>query len=88
MPSANPDPIGQRHPQTIHPQLSYSPKLEAALQLILGDPAFIGEPETPSFKFVRAARFLKHNAPHVFQVREMGVHAKNHMDRWLWDLFD
>jgi hypothetical protein len=29
------------------------------VKLILGEPAFVGERETPSFKFIRAARFLK-----------------------------
>ena len=68
--------------------LSYSPRLEAAVNLILGDPAFVGDRATPSFKFLRAARFLKNNAPHVFQIHEMGTVAKNGMDRWLWDLLD
>jgi hypothetical protein len=66
--------------------LSYSSSLEAALQLILADPAFLSDTETPSFKFIRAARFLKINAPHVFHVREMHTDAMNTMDRWLWDL--
>ena len=44
--------------------------------------------ETFSFKFIRVARFLKDNAPHAFQIREMGTDAKNSMDRWLWDLLD
>ena len=72
----------------INSQFSYSPSLEAAVQLILADPAFAGEVETHSFQFIRAARFLKDNAPHVFQIREMRAEAKNSMDRWLWDLLD
>jgi hypothetical protein len=66
--------------------LSYSPSLEAAVQLVLADPAFQGYPRTSSFKFIWAARFLKSNAPHVFQVHEMRARARNSMDRWLWDL--
>ena len=68
------------------PPLSYSPSLEAAMQLILADPTIRSDTETPSLKFIRAARFLKINAPHVFHVREMLPGAKNTMDRWLWDL--
>jgi hypothetical protein len=77
-----------REHSNIHSELSYSPSLKAAVQLILGDPAFVGEQQTPSFKFIRAARFLKANAPHVFQIREMRAVAKNSMDRWLWDLLE
>ena len=69
-------------------RLSYSPSLEAAVNLILGDPAFVGDRATPTFKLLRAARFLKDSAPHVFQIHEMGTVAKNDMDRWLWDLLD
>jgi hypothetical protein len=58
------------------------------MQMILADPACADELDTPSLKFIRAARFLKVNAPHVFQVREMRTEAKNRMDRWLWDLLD
>jgi hypothetical protein len=65
--------------------LSYSPSLEAAMQLILADPTFLSDTETSSLKFIRAARFLKINAPHVFHVREMLPSAMNTMDRWLWD---
>src|ERR1700738_5111285 len=72
----------------INSQFSYSPSLEAAMQLILADPAFAGELETRSFQFIRAARFLKDNAPHVFQIREMRAEAENGMDRWLWDFLD
>jgi hypothetical protein len=69
----------------IQAELSYSPSLEAAVGLVLGDPIWVGEVETFSFRFIRAARFLKANAPHVFHVREMHAEARNRMDRWLWD---
>jgi hypothetical protein len=69
-------------------RLSYSPSLEAAVNLILGDPAFVGDRATPTLKLLRAARFLKDSAPHVFQIHQMGTVAKNDMDRWLWDLLD
>jgi hypothetical protein len=72
----------------IDSRLSYSPSLEAAVNLILRDSAFAGDRGTPSFKFLKAARFLKDNAPHVFQIHEMGAVAKNGMDLWLWDLLD
>ena len=72
----------------IDARLSYSPSLEAAVNLILGDPAFVGDRGTPPFKFLTAARFLKDNAPQVFQIHEIGTVAKNDMDRWLWDLLD
>ncbi len=65
--------------------LSYSPSLEAAMQLVLADPIFLSQTETSSLKFIKAARFLKINAPHVFHVREMLPGATNIMDRWLWD---
>jgi len=84
----NSDAIDERACDKIDSELSYSPNLEVALNLILGNPAFVGERETPSFKFIRAARFLKENAPHVFKIRKMGNEAKNGMDRWLWDLLD
>jgi len=80
--------IGERKGDQIDSGLSYSPRLEAAVNLILGDPAFVGDKATPSFKFLRAARFLKNQAPHVFEIHEMGTVAKNGMDRWLWDLLD
>ena len=82
----NSDTIAEREHEKIDSELSYSPRLGAALKLILGDPAFVGERETFSFKFIRAARFLKDNAPHAFQIRETGTEAKSRMDRWLWDL--
>jgi hypothetical protein len=74
--------------EKIDSELWYSQSLKAAVKLILEDPAFVRERETFSFKFIRAARLLKDNAPHVFQIREMGTNAKNSMDRWLWDLLD
>ena len=88
MPIGNSGTIDETEHEQIDSEPSYSPSLEAAVKLILGDAAFVGEQETPSFKFIRAARFLKDNAPHVFQIREMGTEAKNSMDRWLWDLLD
>jgi hypothetical protein len=88
MPIENSGTIDERGHDKIDSELSYSPSLEAAVKLILADPAFVGEQETPSFKFIRAARFLKNNAPHVFQIREMGTEANNSMDRWLWDLLE
>jgi hypothetical protein len=69
MPIGNSGTIDEREHDKIDSELSYSPSLEAAVKLILGDPAFVGERETPSFKFIRAAKFLKDNAPHVFQIR-------------------
>lgn len=66
-------------------EISYSPSLEAALEFILQDPLISSSMDRPSFQFIRAARFLKSNAPHLFQVREMGNGPENQMDRWLWD---
>jgi hypothetical protein len=80
--------VGERKRDQMDSGLSYSPRLEAAVNLILGDPSFVGDQATPAFKFLRAARFLKSQAPHVFQIHEMGTVAKNGMDRWLWDLLD
>ena len=51
-------------------EISYSPNLEAAFKLILEDPAISGSLERPSLIFIRAARFLKRNAPHLFQIRD------------------
>jgi hypothetical protein len=86
MPVANFLSIDPRKHDKNHSGLSYSPSLEAAVQLILADPIFLGDTGTSSFKFIRAARFLKSHAPHVFHVREMRTGAMNTMDRWLWDL--
>jgi hypothetical protein len=80
------DTIAEQGRDTNNSELSYSPSLEIALKVILRDPAFVGELETASCKFIRAARFLKSNAPHAFQIREMGAKTKSRMDRWLWDI--
>jgi hypothetical protein len=80
--------IDENEHDKIDSELSYSSSLEAAMNLILGHPDFVGEKATPSFKFIRAARFLRENAPHAFQIREMGIPAQNSMDRWLWNLLD
>jgi len=45
----NSDTIAEREHENIDSELSYSPRLGAALKLILGDPAFVGERETFSF---------------------------------------
>ena len=57
------------------------------MKLILDDPAFVDEQGTFSFKFIRVARFLKEDAPHVFQIHE-NTETKNTMDRWRWDLLN
>jgi hypothetical protein len=44
--------IGERKCDEIDSGLSYSPSLEAAVNLILGDPAFVGDSAMPSFKFL------------------------------------
>lgn len=69
-------------------EISYSPKLQVAFKLMLENPAISSSPERSSFKFVKAARFLKNQAPHLFQVREMGAKLENRMDRWLWDFLE
>jgi hypothetical protein len=69
-------------------EVSYSPKLQGALKFMMEDPAISSSPERPSFKFIKAAKFLKHHAPHLFQIREMGAKSENRMDRWLWDFLD
>jgi hypothetical protein len=48
--------------------LSYSPSLLAATKFIFDYPPFVDVEGTFSFKFIRVARFLKDNAPHVFQI--------------------
>jgi len=80
--------IDEKEYTKIDSELSYSPSLEAAMNLILEHPAFVGERATPSFKFISAARFLKENAPHAFRIGEMGTPTQNSMDRWLWNLLD
>jgi hypothetical protein len=67
-------------------EISYSPRLETALKFILQDPSIPSSVERPTFRFITAARFLKNNAPHLFEIREMGAESENRMDRWLWDL--
>jgi hypothetical protein len=78
----------ERELDKIDSVLSYSSSLRTAVRLVLREPACFGERKTFSFKFIRVARFLKENAPHVFQITEMGSKSKNRMDRWLWDLLD
>jgi hypothetical protein len=67
-------------------EFAYSPSLEIAFAFILRDSSISSSPGRPSFQFITAARFLKNNAPHLFQIREMGAESENRMDRWLWDL--
>ena len=67
-------------------EISYSPSLEVTFEFILRNSSISNSRETPSFQFITAARFLKNNAPHLFQIREMGAKSENRMDRWLWDL--
>lgn len=66
----------------------YSPKLQAAFQFILDHPAISASPGSRSFKFIMAARFLKANAPHFFQVRNIGIESEDLRDRWLWEFLD
>jgi 2-methylcitrate dehydratase PrpD len=47
----------------------YSPTLEAAFKFILEDPTISSSVERVSFQFITAARFLKNDAPHLFQLR-------------------
>jgi hypothetical protein len=88
MPIGNFGTIDEKEFAKIDSELSYSSTLGTAVKLLLRDPAFVGEQDGFPFKFIRAARFLKANAPHVFRIREMGSEAKNSMDRWLWELLD
>ena len=78
----------ERELDNIDSVLSYSSSLRTAVRLVLREAAFFGERKTFSFKFITVARFLKDNAPHAFQISEMGSKSKNSMDRWLWDLLD
>jgi hypothetical protein len=66
----------------------YSPKLQAAFEFILDHPAIYESPESRSSKFIMAARFLKANAPHFFQVRHIGIESEDLRDRWLWEFLD
>jgi hypothetical protein len=67
-------------------QISYSSSLEVTFEFILRDSTICDPQDTSSSRFITAARFLKSNAPHLFQIREMGAKSENRMDRWLWDL--
>jgi hypothetical protein len=67
-------------------EMAYSPSLEIAFVFIFRDSSISNSPGRPSSQFITAARFLKNNAPHLFQIREMGAESENRMDRWLWDL--
>jgi hypothetical protein len=67
-------------------EVSYSSSLGVTFEFILRDPAICNPQDTPSSRFITAARFLKNNAPQLFQIREMGARSENRMDRWLWDL--
>jgi hypothetical protein len=73
-------------PSQIVSEISYSHGLELAFEFILENSSMASPQDTPSFQFITAARFLKNNAPHLFQIREMGAKSENLMDRWLWDL--
>jgi hypothetical protein len=66
----------------------YSPKLQAAFQFILEHPAISESPGSRSSKFIIAARFLKANAPHCFQIRHIGIESEDFRDRWLWEFLD
>jgi hypothetical protein len=72
----------------IDSEVSYSSKLQIAFKHVLEDPGISSSPERPSLKFLKAARFLKNHAPHLFQIREMGAKSENRMDRWLWEFLD
>ena len=63
----------------------YSPNLGAAFQFMLEHPLISDSPGSQSFKFILVARFLKRNAPHLFQVRQIGSESEKGTDRWLWD---
>jgi hypothetical protein len=69
-------------------EIFYSPKLQAAFQFILDHPAISESPGSRSSKFIMAARFLKANAPHFFQVRHIGMESEDFRDRWLWEFLD
>jgi hypothetical protein len=69
-------------------EVSYSHGLERTFEFILQNSSSPNSQDTPSFQFITAARFLKNNAPHLFQIREMGAKSENRMDRWLWDLLN
>jgi hypothetical protein len=76
----------QMLPSQMVSEISYSQSLERTFEFILKNSSISDPQDTPSFQFITAARFLKNNAPHLFQIREMGAKSENRMDRWLWDL--
>jgi hypothetical protein len=76
----------QMPPSQMVLKISYSPSLETTFEFILRDSTICNPQDRPSSRFITAARFLKNNAPHLFQIREMGAKSENRMDRWLWDL--
>jgi hypothetical protein len=69
-------------------EISYSARLQTTFEFILRDSSISDPRDAPSFQFITTARFLKKNAPYLFQVREMGADSENRMDRWLWDLLN
>jgi hypothetical protein len=69
-------------------EVSYSQGLERTFEFILKNSSSPDSQDKPPFHFITAARFLKNNAPHLFQIREMGATSENRMDRWLWDLLN
>jgi hypothetical protein len=73
-------------PSQMVSEISYSHSLERTFEFILKNSSVSHPQDTPSFQFITTARFLKNNAPYLFQIREMGAKSENHMDRWLWDL--
>ena len=73
-------------PSQMVSEVSYSDGLERTFEFIFKNSSIPNSQDTPSFQFITAARFLKNNAPHLFQIREMGANSENRMDRWLWDL--
>jgi hypothetical protein len=66
-------------------EVSYSSTLQDAFTLLLREPSITSQLERPLSHFIAPARSLKNNAPHSFQIREMGATLENRMDRWLWD---
>jgi hypothetical protein len=70
----------ERELDKIDSVLSYSSSLRMAVRLVLREAAFFGERKTFSFKFIRVARFLKDNAPHVFQLPRW---AASRRTRWI-----
>jgi hypothetical protein len=75
-------------PSQIVSEVSYSHGLERTFEFLLKNSPIPTSQDKPSFQFITTARFLKNNAPHLFQIREMGAKSENQMDRWLWDLLE